>query len=90
MCLKLNLITSVIASIMLFPNTALSGDRNKVDSVRETTAASTPKVWSNPGHMPSRDLFYGIGGRSRQPGKKFTFVKEDLEASKATKSIENE
>ena len=39
----------------------------------------TPLMWRDPGNIASRDLFYGAGGRNRQPRGRFTFVEEDRE-----------
>ena len=55
-----------------FPGGA--GAANNVEKVDES-----PLIWRDPGNIAARDLFYGAGGKSRQPRGKFTFVEEDLE-----------
>jgi hypothetical protein len=40
-------------------------------------------IWREPFDIRSRDLFYGPGGKERQPRGRLEFVKEDLDGSKA-------
>ena len=39
---------------------------------------STTVLWTDPGDIKSRDLFYGIGGKKNQPEGAVTFDKEDM------------
>lgn len=39
------------------------------------------ELWNPPSDVASRNLFYGSGGADHQPGKAFTFIKEDLHGS---------
>jgi hypothetical protein len=47
----------------------------------ETTGEGPAVLWSDPGDISSRDLFYGPGGAAHQPHGRFTFVEEDLDGS---------
>jgi hypothetical protein len=38
----------------------------------------TPALWSDPGDVSSRDLYWGIGGTDKAPKPPFTFAKEDV------------
>lgn len=38
-------------------------------------------LWREPGDISTRNLYYGPGGRRREPHGPFTFVKEDLKGS---------
>lgn len=40
-------------------------------------SAANPVFWTDPGSIPSRNLFYGQGGADRQPRPPFKFLKED-------------
>jgi hypothetical protein len=42
---------------------------------------TSPVLWRDPAHIQSRDLFYGSGGKARQPRGPFVFVKEDLKGT---------
>lgn len=37
-----------------------------------------PVLWHNPGDIASLDLFYGQGGKDKQPKPPFTFLSEDM------------
>jgi len=38
----------------------------------------TPVLWTDPGDIGSRDLFWGVGGKDSQPRPPMNFVSEDL------------
>jgi hypothetical protein len=40
-------------------------------------------LWQDPAEIRSRDLFYGPGGKDRQPQEPLTFLKEDLHGTNA-------
>ena len=44
-------------------------------------AADVKALWQDPTDLPSRDLFYGPGGKEHEPKGPFTFVKEDLDGT---------
>lgn len=48
-----------------------------------TTASDTskPVLWTDPGDIRSRNLFWGPGGEKRQPSPPFQFVEEDMHGS---------
>jgi len=37
-----------------------------------------PVLWTDPGNIAARDLFYGQGGEKHQPAPPFTFLREDM------------
>jgi hypothetical protein len=48
-----------------------------------TPAAGAPAtMWHEPSDIATRDLFYGAGGKDRQPAGRLTFVDEDMQESK--------
>ena len=70
----------VALAVMSFP--APAGSLKKTDANVEISAGSSaPALWTNPGNIAARDLFYGAGGKARQPRGNFTFVEEDLDGS---------
>ena len=40
-----------------------------------------PVLWTDPGNIAARDLFYGQGGEKHQPKPPFTFLREDMHGS---------
>ena len=44
----------------------------------ESTRGIAVGLWEAPADIRSQNLFYGPGGEKQQPGKAFTFIKEDL------------
>ena len=48
-----------------------------------TVARSNNILWTNPGDIKERNLFYGPGGEEGQPQEPFTFLKEDREGTNA-------
>jgi hypothetical protein len=56
----------------------------------ESTKDATPILWSNPGDIVSRDLFYGPGGQAHQPHTRYTFGKEDFEGTSPKFEIHDE
>ncbi len=51
------------------------------------SAVKNPKLWHDPGNIASLDLFYGEGGKDRQPAPPFTFVEEDLNGTNAKMDV---
>jgi hypothetical protein len=56
----------------------------------ESTGISIQSLWKAPPRISSRNLFYGPGGVAKRPGKKFTFIKEDMGGSNPKFVIEDE
>jgi hypothetical protein len=48
---------------------------------QDETYAPADILWRDPVDIGARDLYYGPGGKSRQPAGTFTFVEEDLNGS---------
>lgn len=70
-------LTAVLAIPLLVAQT--SGTKDGVPE--ESTGTVLIGLWEEPTDIASRNLFYGPGGAENQPGKTFTFVKEDLKGS---------
>lgn len=68
-------LTSCLALTFFVP--VVSVARGEVLSPAVEVRPRASQLWSNPQSIASRDLYYGTGGRARQPGKKFIFVSED-------------
>jgi hypothetical protein len=54
------------------------------DLAKERTASAGDlqgALWTDPGDIASRNLYYGPGGPDNQPHAPYTFVKEDLDGS---------
>ena len=59
--------------ILLAVSAAVAKDQPKAKQPPQTSAA----LWSDPGDITSRNLFYGSGGERDQPHGTMTFLKED-------------
>jgi hypothetical protein len=70
--------------------TALSAIAGADDTVEEKAGRGQPLLWQDPGNIGARDLFYGSGGKAGQPGKKFTFLKEDRGGSAPKFNVRDE
>lgn len=46
-------------------------------------------IWAGPGSIARRDLFYGPGGRERQPQGKFRFLEEDKDGGSPKFEVED-
>lgn len=75
MCKKSLVLTVIAAAVLSFPGATQAA--TKVETAPK--ASSNAVLWRNPGNIATRDLYYGAGGKQRQPRGKFTFVKEDLD-----------
>lgn len=51
------------------------------DSVAQPPAPGGAVLWQDPGDIGERDLYYGSGGREREPQPPFTFLEEDLDGT---------
>ena len=47
----------------------------------KTTQSESPIIWTDPGDISSRNLFYGAGGEKGQPHPPVTFEKEDTKGT---------
>lgn len=65
----------VILSLLTFAASEAQAKKNKEPKKHELANAV---LWSDPGDIRSRDLFYGIGGKKDQPEGAVTFDKEDM------------
>jgi hypothetical protein len=73
MCVKKN--AALFPLLLLAMNLPAIGAK-KLHKAAEATGPAI--LWRNPTDLPSRDLFYGPGGKRDEPSGTFTFVKEDL------------
>jgi hypothetical protein len=56
-----------------------------------SAAANAPAyLWHNPTDIPSRDLYYGPGGKEHAPHTTYTFVKEDLDGTNPKFDVRDE
>jgi hypothetical protein len=75
---KTKILTFAVAlAVLSFPVAAGS----PVKSAAKVEISTGPVLWVDPGNVATRDLFYGAGGKARQPRGKFTFVKEDVDGT---------
>jgi hypothetical protein len=66
--------------LMVLLGLVVLGSREAIRADNKTEKwDQTALLWRDPGNIAARDLFYGAGGRNRQPRGKFTFVEEDRE-----------
>jgi hypothetical protein len=56
----------------------------------ESTGGVARGLWEAPTNIRSRNLYYGPGGAHDQPGKRFTFVKEDLDGTNPKLDVRDE
>ncbi|MEO8369132.1 MAG: hypothetical protein ABI806_08035 [Candidatus Solibacter sp.] len=69
---------TVIKRSKLFPALLMLTAILAADSTAERGNAS---LWTEPGDVAARDLYYGAGGKAHQPRAPFKFVKEDLDGT---------
>lgn len=55
--------------------------RADCESARASAISVTEILWSDPGDIKSRDLYYGVGGKENQPHSPLTFIKEAKEGA---------
>ena len=73
------------AVVLCLPASAAGKKRSNVP-VESTGGGSaliegSAVMWSDPGNVASRNLYYGPGGKEHSPAGRFTFEKEDLDGS---------
>lgn len=56
----------------------------------ESTGRVARGLWEPPADIRSRNLYYGPGGAHGQPGKQFTFLKEDLDGTNPKLDVRDE
>lgn len=91
MRLKVINISSAIL-LLLFSSSLLAQARKARPTDQPTGEAGTsqPAIWREPANIRTRDLFYGPGGKDRQPQGKLTFIEEDMDGSNPKFSAEDE
>ncbi len=57
------------------------------DQPLPAAAIKNPLLWHQPSAIASLDLFYGEGGKGRQPEPPYTFVEEDLHGTNAKMDV---
>lgn len=77
-----------ISLIVLFAGLTAPGQNKFADgSVKNAQGA----VWTDPGDIESRNLFYGPGGKEHQPaGTNFTFVDEDMNGTNPKYNVKDQ
>ncbi|HYX70743.1 MAG TPA: hypothetical protein VE825_16530 [Terriglobales bacterium] len=72
-------LTALWLPCLLLAVTALPAQEQSRQQLPQPDAPQPAGVlWSDPGDITSRDLYYGSGGEDRQPRGVMTFVKEDM------------
>lgn len=79
-CRRVLSISWVLLALAAAASPAAGQQQKRANSARATGAAV---LWSDPGDIKSRDLFYGPGGKSDQPEGPVRFVKEDRKGTSA-------
>src|SRR5260370_1531611 len=77
---------TLLCLLMPLPLIAKTNKESRAESKKD----ATPILWSNPGDIASRDLFYGPGGQAHEPNTRYTFVKEDFEGTSPKFEISDE
>lgn len=72
MKMKRIFLISALAAATALPAFAQQGQR---------PAGRKPVLWTNPGDIAARDLFWGNGAKERAPQPPFTFVEEDTDGT---------
>jgi hypothetical protein len=83
MCKSSQLFTIFTIGLLILPGVARPVKRNPSgkEVVAEITGQGPAVLWRYPSDIATRNLYYGPGGRERQPRGAFTFLKEDLHGS---------
>lgn len=68
-------IAAVVSAVMLITGCAAFAQ------VTPRPAHRTPVLWTDPGRIAARDLFWGNGSAERAPTPPFTFVEEDTDGT---------
>ena len=76
--MRLRSLTIVLAAALVFGPQGLPGQPYRNDAA---LASSKAVLWTDPGDIRSRDLFYGIGGKAHQPAQPLQFVEEEKRGS---------
>ena len=76
------------ASFLLLTIPAVAKDKRSRSEADHQKSKAV--LWSNPGDIASRDLFYGSGGRADEPHTTYTFIKEDLNGSNPKFDVRDE
>ena len=85
---KLAVVITVLALSVetdLLAKTAGTNDGIAVESAKGAARG----LWE-PADIPSRNLYYGPGGAAGRPGKRFTFIKEDLDGTNPKFDVRDE
>lgn len=65
-----------LIAILLTTSSLFFSPSAEAQRLRRTTASARPVLWRQPGHIPSRNLFYGPGSAELAPVAPFRFIKE--------------
>ena len=71
----------MVLSCTAGPAGAVKKKDKSAKSGEEITRNVLTVLWREPDDIAARNLYFGPGGKQRQPRRPFTFVKEDLEGS---------
>jgi hypothetical protein len=89
---RLNKLAAVITVLALSIETDLlakTAGTNDGIAVESAKPAAARGLWE-PADISSRDLYYGAGGAGGRPGKRLTFIKEDLDGTNPKFDVRDE
>ena len=89
---RISNLATVITVLTLLLETDLLAKRARTndDLSVENTRGVARRLWEAPTDIRSRNLYYGPGGAHGQPGKRFTFLKEDLDGTNPKLDVRDE
>lgn len=88
----IKLAQGMIAAVILLASSiqSIAKDEKRARHDKEELDSSTAVLWTNPTDIASRDLYYGPGGKEHEPHTRFTFIKEDLDATNPKFDVRDE
>lgn len=83
MSLKKHRLIALVAGALLCLPVSGGGKKksNEADGNVETTASAQASLWTDPGDIASRNLYYGPGAKQHEPQGTFTFEEEDMDGT---------
>lgn len=84
------LCAALISVLLLLFTTSMVAKDKRHSRLESDHKNSNAVLWSSPGDIGSRDLFYGPGGKAHEPHTTYTFIKEDLNGSNPKFDVRDE
>ena len=86
----INRSSAIILLLFSYPLLAHAQKARPTDPLTGAAGKAQPALWREPAEIKTRDLFYGPGGKDRQPQGKLTFIEEDMDGTNPKFSAEDE